>query len=93
MTEDARPQSIPGEPIADVLEGLRIPALPSGAKARHAFVLVQIEEADGSLGWSARVTSGVDDDELLGVLTGFQEHLKQTAAASWNDSDPTRADN
>ena len=61
-------------------------------RAREAFVLVQVEEADGSLGWCARVTSGLDNDELLGVLTGYQQHLKQQAAASWDDGDPTRAE-
>lgn len=90
--DDRTTQSIAGEPIAEVLEGLRIPALPPGSRAREAFVLVQIDEPDGSIGWSVRVTSGIDDDELLGVLTGFQERLKQAAAASWDDTYPTRAD-
>lgn len=88
VTEN-RPSST--QPIAEVLAGLRVPALPSGTTARNAFVLVQVDEADGSLGWCVRVTSGLDNDELLGVLTGYQEHLKQQAAASWDDGDPTRA--
>jgi len=86
------PSSAQSEPIAEVLAGLRIPPLTSGTRARDAFILVQVDEADGSVGWCARTTSGLDNDELLGVLTGYQEHLKQQAAASWDDGDPTRAE-
>ena len=79
-----------GVPVEEVLAGLRIPRLPVESSARALCALVQIDHADGSIGWVVRVTANVDDDELLGVLTGYVEHLKQAAAASWDEGDPTR---
>lgn len=46
-------------------------------------------ERDGSVGWSVRVTDGLNDEETLGVLAGYLEHLKILAASSWHDSWPT----
>lgn len=78
-------------PVGEVLAGLTIPAIPAGTSARGLLAFVPLAEEDGSIGWSVRVTSNLDDEEVLGVLVGYVEHLKQQAAASWDDSDPTRA--
>jgi hypothetical protein len=79
-------------PLGEVLPDLRIPALPQGCVPRGLFALVKLDEPDGGIGWSVRATSDLNDEELLGVLAGYVEHLKQAAAASWDDIDPTRAD-
>jgi hypothetical protein len=83
---------VPGMPVADVLAGLEVPALPGGAAPTALFALIQYQDADGDDAWAVRVTSGLADDELLGVLSGYVEHLKQAAAASWDDFGTTRAD-
>lgn len=89
-TDDPTPGLI-SLPVGEVLGDLRVPALPEGSSARGLLALVKLDEPDGGIGWSVRVTSDLDDEEVLGVLVGYVEHLKQAAAASWDDSDPTRA--
>lgn len=81
----------PALPVEQVLRGLKIPGLPDGAEPRELLAAIKYEDAAGDEGWVVRVTSDVDDDEVLGVLVGYVEHLKQQAAASWDDGDPTRA--
>jgi hypothetical protein len=73
-----------------VLGDLKTPALPPGTTATAMFALIRLDEPDGGEGWSVRVTEGLDDAELLGVLVGYVEHLKRAAAESWDESDPTR---
>jgi len=51
---------------------------------------VQLDEPDETIGWSVRVTSNLNDEEVLGLLVGYVEHLKQEASTSWDDLDPTR---
>ena len=91
MTEPAPVTAIPAHPIEQVLGDLRIPALPEGATARELLALVKLEEPGGGISWSVRVTSGLNDEEILGVLVGYVEHLRQEAAAEWDDRDPTRS--
>ena len=79
-------------PVEEVLAGLRIPILPAGTRPTGLLAFVKLHEPDGGVGWSVRVTAELDDEEVLGLLTGYVEHLRQAAAASWDDSDPTRAD-
>lgn len=79
-------------PVEEVLAGLRIPPLPAGTSPAGLLAFVKLHEADGGTGWSVRVTAELDDEEVLGLLTGYVEHLRQVAAASWDDGDPTRAD-
>jgi len=55
------------------------------------LAFVKLNEADGSTGWSVRQTSNLDEDEVLGILIGYTHHLKQRAADSWDEGDPTRA--
>ncbi|GAA2149629.1 hypothetical protein GCM10009826_04520 [Humibacillus xanthopallidus] len=56
------------------------------------LAFVKLQEPDGGTGWSVRVTADLDDEEVLGLLTGYVEHLRQVAAAAWDDGDPTGAD-
>lgn len=78
-------------PVAQVLGGLEIPPLPEGAAPNGLMALVRYQDTDGDTSWCVRVTHGLADDEVLGTLVGYVEHLKQEAAAAWDDSDPTRA--
>ena len=82
---------VPPVPVGEVFSGLAVPALGEGREPVALFALVKVREPDGEEGWSVRVTHGLDDDELLGVLSGYVEHLRQIAAAGWDDGDPTRA--
>lgn len=93
MTESSdTTQGAKGQPVGEVLAGLKMPALPAGTTPRQMVAFVKLDEPDGTQGWAVRVTSGTDDDEVLGLLTGYTEHLRQQAAASWDDLDPTRPD-
>jgi hypothetical protein len=83
---------IPGLLVAQVLGDLRVPALPEGSAADGLLAFVRLVEPDGSIGWAVRVTSNMNDEEVLGVLVGYVEHLKREAADSWDSTDPTRAD-
>ncbi|GGC18401.1 hypothetical protein [Cellulomonas carbonis] len=80
----------PGVPISEVLSDLRIPPLPEATTASDVFAFVKLREPDGGIGWAVRVTPDLDDEEVLGLLVGYVEHLKQEAASSWNSTDPTR---
>jgi len=72
-----------------VLGDLEIYPLPDGTAPTGLLAFVKLAEPDGGAGWSVRVTSDLDDEEILGLLVGYVERLKQAAAASWDDSDPT----
>lgn len=76
-------EPVQGVPIGEVLDGLSIPPLPANAPAKAAFVMAMYEDEDGDDAWVARVTHDVGDDELLGVLVGYVEHLKRLAATNW----------
>ncbi|WP_123309170.1 hypothetical protein [Cellulomonas sp. PhB143] len=76
-------------PAGDVLGSLKLLPLPEGTSPSGVLAFVKLDEPDGSVGWSVRVTEGMNDEENLGLLAGYVEHLKQVAAASWDDSDPT----
>ena len=80
MTEPVAPV-----PVSEVLAGLSIPPLPDGAPAKAALVLAMYEDNDGDDTWVARVTHGLGADEILGVLVGYVEHLKQESAATWSE--------
>lgn len=83
--------SVPGVPVGDVLAGLEFPALPGGAPAKSLFALIEYVDSDGDDAWAVRVAGPLNDDELLGALTGYMEHLKREAAAGWGDFETTRA--
>lgn len=70
-------------PIGAVLEGIEIPPLPPGSVAREFFSLIKVENEDGGSSWAARYTADLDEDELLGVLVGYVDHLKRQAATGW----------
>ena len=76
-------------PVGEALDGVMIQALPRDASVTGLFAFVRLAERDGSVGWSVRVTDGLNDEETLGVLAGYLEHLKILAASSWHDSWPT----
>jgi hypothetical protein len=77
-------------PVAEVLAGLEINELPGNAPAKALFALIKYEDGDGDQAWAVRVTDDLPDDELLGALTGYVEHLKRVSAEGWRDHDTTR---
>ena len=78
-------------PVGEALAGFQIAVLPEGTTARGLLALVKLDESDGGIGWAVRVTEDLNDEEVLGVLVGYVEHLKKEASDSWDDADPTRA--
>ncbi|MFE5337230.1 hypothetical protein ACFQ8E_15065 [Isoptericola sp. NPDC056573] len=84
-------QSDPDEylPAGEVLQGLELLPLPEGTTPNAALAFVRLDEPDGGTGWSVRVTEGTSDEEILGLLVGYTERLKQAAADAWDDTDPT----
>jgi len=89
---DDNSQTIRALPVREVLDGLAIPALPEGTTPRGLLAFVKLDEPDGGVGWSVRVTSNLDDEEVLGLRVEYVEHLKKEAVCSWETPDPTRAD-
>ena len=78
------------QPIERVLGGLAIPNLPEGTTPIGFLGFIKLREADGGVGWSLRTTSGLDDEEDLGLLVGYVHHATVEAANSWDDTDPTK---
>ena len=82
---------MPVGPAGEVLRGLDLQPLPGGAAPTAAFVLVKYRDADGDEAFAVRVAGELDDDELLGTLVGYVEHLKRVAADGWQDHDTTHS--
>lgn len=82
VNEDSRPPLVPA---GIALQGLEITPLPEGSALQGLFAFVKMADADGDIAWSVRVTDGLNDEEVLGVLAGYLEHLKVKAAGSWED--------
>jgi hypothetical protein len=78
--------------MSEVLTGFAVPALPGNAPATSVFALIKYVDSDGDVSSAACVAGELDDDELLGTLTGYVEHLKRVSADGWGDFDSTRAD-
>lgn len=86
MSEELSPS-----PVAEVLSGLAIPALPLGQRPTQLFALVKCEDEKGCESFYVRVTDNLDEDELLGALVGYVEYMKQQSAATWVDLGATKA--
>ncbi|MBU4337202.1 MAG: hypothetical protein KJ548_11580 [Actinobacteria bacterium] len=83
VDDDSQPPLVPA---GIALQGLEIEPLPDGSAVRGLFAFVKMDDSDGDIAWSVRVTDGLNDEEVLGVLVGYLEHLKIKAADSWEDS-------
>lgn len=80
----------PSQSLASIVGELQVPALPAGSTSLGVLALIKIDEPDGGVGWVVRVTPDLDDDEVLGALTGYVKHLTRVAADSWRDFAETR---
>lgn len=75
-------------PIADVLgASFEVHPLPPGWTPLEGVVLVKCLDEDGRSSWAFRTTGGLNDEELLGVLTVRTELCRQEVVASYVGSD------
>jgi len=73
------------KPIAEVLSGLAIQPLPDRWSPLEGIVLVKCLDEEGSPSWAFRTTAGLNDEELLGVLTVRIELLKDELVDSYDE--------
>ena len=73
------------QPIADVLSGLAIQPLPDRWSPLEGIVLVKCLDEEGNPAWAFRTTAGLNDEELLGVLTVRIELLKDDLVESYDE--------
>jgi len=64
-------------PIADVLPGLEIHPLTTGATAMEAFVLIKLLDGEGHSTWAYRTTHSLNREELLGALVVHVDVLRK----------------
>ena len=72
-------------PLPDLLPGLTFEPLPDGWTPMEAFVLVKCLDDDGEPSWSQRVSSGINEEELLGALIVQTDLWKQALIRDWDD--------
>lgn len=86
MTEDETiaPLREQPAPIGDVLRELAIHPLPEGWRAVEGVVLVKCHDAEGDAVWAFRTTSGLNDEELLGVMTIRTDLLRKELLESFS---------
>jgi len=77
------------KPIEEVLggAGLHIYDLPSGWIPLEGVVLVKGLDEDGHSSWVFRTTGGLNDEELLGVLTVRTELCRQATVDLYLDDE------
>jgi len=77
------------KPIEEVLggAGLHIYDLPARWTPLESVVLVKCLDEDGHPSWAFRTTSGLNDEELLGVLVVRTEICRQETVALFLDED------
>jgi hypothetical protein len=74
-------------PIGEVLRGLSVDALPESWTPLEAICMVKCLGEEGSPKWALRMTSGVNEEELLGALVIHVELLKRDMLDDWKDED------
>jgi hypothetical protein len=72
-------------PIDQVLGGLTIHPLPDRWSPLEGIVLVKCLDEEGVPTWAFRTTSGINDEELLGVLTVRIELLKSELLEGYDE--------
>jgi hypothetical protein len=73
--------------VAEVLRGLEIHPLESGATALEAFVLIKVLDAEGDASWCYRTTNRLNREELLGALVVQVDVLRKELRDEWDDDD------
>lgn len=78
----------PRRPITDVLgASFEVHALPDGWTPLEGVLLVKCLDEDGHASWAFRTTKGLNDEELLGVLTVRTELCKREVVDSYIDDE------
>lgn len=67
----------PRRPIRDVVGGVEVSPLPEGWTPLEAVLLVKCLDSDGHVSWAFRRSPGLNDEELLGVLTVRTDLLRR----------------
>ncbi|MHA7304895.1 hypothetical protein ACX80E_06580 [Arthrobacter sp. TMN-49] len=55
-------------PAAEILGDLKFNPIDVDETARELFLLLKVTDGDGEVSWSFRKSSGITDEEMLGVL-------------------------
>lgn len=74
--------------VGDVLSGLRFLAPDwenTSAKPSQAYFLIKTRDPQGRTGWGFRVTPGITQEALLGVLRIHIGLLREELVAEWRD--------
>ena len=74
-------------PISEVLGGMKISPLETGATPVEAFVLIKLLDPEGDPQWSFRTTNRLNLEELLGAMVVQVEVLKRKLTSYWEDGD------
>jgi hypothetical protein len=70
-------------PIATVLRGMEVHALPEGWTPVEALCVVKCLDAEGHVQWSYRTTHRLNREELLGALVVHTEVLRHELVSEW----------
>ena len=71
----------------EVLAGLHLLELPAGWRPHAAVVLVKCLDEEGQATWAFRTTDGLNEEELLGVLTVRTDLLRQELLEQYTGDD------
>jgi hypothetical protein len=75
-------------PIERVLAGLQLHPLPDGWTPLEGIVLVKCLDEEGHPLWAFRTTGGLNDEELLGVLTVRTDLLRRALIEAFSQDEP-----
>ncbi len=66
-----------------MLAGLEVLPLEPGVQVAEALLVLKVRTPDGDLLWSYRKTSGMSDEELLGMLVILRRLVESTILKDW----------
>lgn len=63
--------------------GLEVEELPPGYTPLEAVVFIKALDEDGDPGWCRRGTTGLSDEEVVGILTADTQRIVQHINGRW----------
>ncbi|RJQ67610.1 hypothetical protein D5S17_33510 [Pseudonocardiaceae bacterium YIM PH 21723] len=76
----------------EVMRGLELQPLPEGWTPLEALTVIKCLDAEGEARWCTRWTTGINSEELLGVMVFQTELLKHDMLADWDEEDDDEDD-
>lgn len=68
---------------SEMLAGLEVFPLEPGVQVAEALLVLKVRMPDGDLQWSFRKTSGMSDEELLGMLVIMRRLVESNILEDW----------